>query len=134
MWIEIKNKHSKNLVVGCIYRHPHNNHQNVFQYLESCFGKLAKENNEIYICGDFNYDLIKMETEHTIQNFFNLLCSHGFLPHIIQPTRLTENTTACIDNIFSNNIQDEIISGNILFTLPEHLSQFVSVKSIDALI
>ena len=80
-WIEIKNKHSKNIVVGCIYRHPHNNHQNFFQYLESCFGKLAKENNEIYICGDFNYDLIKMETDHTIQNFFNLLCSYGFLPH-----------------------------------------------------
>ena len=108
--------------IGRLY--PHNNHQ----YLESCFGKLAKENNEIYICGDFNYDLIKMETGHTIQNFFNLLCSYGFLPHIIQPTRLTENTTTCIDNIFSTNIQDEVISGKILFTLSEHLSQFVSVK------
>ena len=49
-------------------------------------------------------------------------------PHIIQPTRLTENTATCIDNIFSNNIQDEIVSGNILFPLSEHLSQFVSVK------
>ena len=43
MWIEIKNKHSKNIVVGCIYRQPHNNHQNFFQYLQSCFGKLPRK-------------------------------------------------------------------------------------------
>ena len=24
-WVEIKNKHSKNIICGCIYRHPHNN-------------------------------------------------------------------------------------------------------------
>ena len=33
-----------------------------------------------------------------------------------------------IDNIFSNNIADEIISGNIYLTLSEHFSQFASVK------
>ena len=32
-----------------------------------------------------------------------------------------------IDNIFSNNIQDDIISGNLLLTLSEHFSQFISV-------
>ena len=62
------------------------------------------------------------------QHFFNLLCSYGFLPHIIQPTRVTENTPTVIDNIFSNNIQDDIMSANILLTLSEHFSQFVSVK------
>ena len=46
----------------------------------------------------------------------------------MQPTRVTENTATVIDNIFSNNIQDDIISGNIPFTLSEHFSQFVSVK------
>ena len=44
------------------------------------------------------------------------------------PTRLTTNTSTVIDNIFSNNIQDEVISGNILLTLSEHFSQFISVK------
>ena len=41
---------------------------------------------------------------------------------------MTENTATVIDNIFSNNIQDDIISGNILLILSEHFSQFVSVK------
>ena len=41
---------------------------------------------------------------------------------------MTENTATVIDNIFSNNIQDIIESGNILSTLSEHFSQFLSVK------
>ena len=66
-WIEIKNKTSKNIVCGTLYRHPHYNFNVFFNYLESCLSTLAKENKEIYICGDFN--------------FFNLLCSYGLLPH-----------------------------------------------------
>ena len=80
------------------------------------------------MCGDFNLDLLKIESDHNCQHFFNLLSSYGFLPHILQPTRVTENTAAVINNIFSNNIQDNIVSGNILLTLSEHFSQFLSVK------
>ena len=127
-WIEIKNKSSKNIVIGSIYRHPHNNFDDFFLYLEKCFGKLVKENKEMYICGDFNFDLLKIDTDHIAQKFFNLLCSYGFQPHIFQPTRVTENTATVIDNIFSNNFHDEMVSGNILLTLSEHFSQFVSVK------
>ena len=57
-----------------------------------------------------------------------LLCSYGLLPHILQPTRVTEHSATVIDNIFSNNIQDDIISGNILLTLSKHFSQFISVN------
>ena len=59
---------------------------------------------------------------------YNLLCSYGYLPKIIQPTRVTENKSSLIDNIFSNNLKDNSISGNILLTLSEHFSQFLSIK------
>ena len=99
-----------------------------FQYLETCLATLAKENKEVYICGDYNFDLLKVDTDHLTQHFFNLLCSYGFLPHILQPTRVTENTSTVIDNIFSNNIQDDIISGNVLLNLSDHFAQMVSVN------
>ena len=113
-WIEIQNKRSKNMVIASIYRHSHNNFNEFFQYLENCLSQVVKENKELYICGDFNFDLLKIDTDHYTQHFFNLLCSYGFLPHILQLTRVTDNTATVIDNIFSNNIQDNIICGNII--------------------
>ena len=81
LWIEIKNTRSKNIVIASIFRHPHNNFNEFFQYLESCLSQVMKENEELYICGDFNFDLLKIDTDHYIRHFFNLLCSYGFLPH-----------------------------------------------------
>ena len=49
-------------------------------------------------------------------------------PQIIQTTRVTPNTATNIDNIFINNITDDIICGKILLTFSEHISQFVSVN------
>ena len=59
-----------------------------------------------------------------------MLCSYGFLPLIVQPSRVVENQTpSLIDNIFCNNLSDDIISGNIYLTLSEHFCQFASIKS-----
>ena len=68
-WIEIKNKNSKNIITGSIYRHPHYNFNEFLKYLENCLSKLAKEDKEIYVCGDFNFDLLKNETEQHTQTF-----------------------------------------------------------------
>ena len=82
----------------------------------------------IYICGDFNIDLLKVDEISNDQLCYNLICSFGFLPLITQPTRVVDNQTSLIDNIFSNNLSDEIISGNIYLTLSEHFCQFASVQ------
>ena len=70
-WIEIKNNRSKNIVIASIYRHPHNFNE-FFQYLENCLVKVVKENKELYICGDFNFDLLKIDSDYNTQHFFNL--------------------------------------------------------------
>ena len=41
---------------------------------------------------------------------------------------MTENAATIIGNIFNNNLQDDILSGNVLLTLSEHFSQFVSIN------
>ena len=125
---KLKNLKSKNIVIGCVYRHPRYNLKEFISYLEKCLNKLGKENKEIYICGDFNIDLLKIEEDHGYQEFYNLLCSYGYLPKIIHPTRVTEHNSSLIDNIFSNNLSNITISGNILLTLSEHFSQFLSVE------
>ena len=129
VWMEISNKSSKNIICGCIYRHPNHDLTDFLVYLESVLKTVSTEDKEVYICGDFNVDLLKLDDVNSYLNFYNLLCSYGFLPLIIHPSRVVENQTpSLIDNIFSNNISDEIMSGNIYFTLSEHFSQFASVK------
>ena len=54
----------------------------------------------MYICGDFNIDLLKIETIHSDQEYYNILCSYGFLPQTIQPKSGWESPSL-IDNIFT---------------------------------
>ena len=130
VWVEIKNKRNKNILRGCIYRHPKHDLSEFMIYLETSLKNVSSENKEVSICGDFNVDLLKIDGINNYQLYYNLICSFGFLPLIIQPTRVVDNQTpSLIDHIFSNNLSDEIISGNIYLTLSEHFCQFASVKS-----
>ena len=88
-WVEVVNKLSKNIVVASIYRHPRYNLTEFTSYLEKCLNKLIKEKKEIYLCGDFNIDLLQIENNSKYQQFYDMLCSYGFLPKITQPTRVT---------------------------------------------
>ena len=133
VWTEIKNSNSKNIVCGCIYRHPKEQEEleEFMSYLEPILKKLSDENKEIIICGDFNVDLLKINNPRysSYLNFYNLLTSNGLLPLIVHPTRIVDGQTpSLIDNIFSNNISDFVTSGNIYLTLSEHLSQFASIN------
>ena len=69
-WVEIKNKRSKNIICAAIYRHPHDTHfQEFFEYMEHSITKLSEEKKEIYICGDLNIDLLKLESNRKYQQF-----------------------------------------------------------------
>ena len=108
VWIEIKNNNSKNIICGCLYQHPRYDLSQFLRYLEKCLKIIAKENKEVYICGDYNIDLLKTESINSNQEYYNLICSYGFLPQIIQPTRVVKTKPPLIDNIFTNNISDDL--------------------------
>ena len=129
IWIEIKNEKSKNIVCGCVYRHPRYQQADFLEYMDSTLHQIVKEGKELYLCGDFNIDFIKTDTERCSTDFYSLLNSHGLLPYIIHPSRVVDGSMpSLIDNIFSNNITDSVISGNIYMQLSEHFSQFASIK------
>ena len=47
-----------------------------------------------------------------------------FLPHFALSTRITSYSQALVDNIFSNYIYQEIVSGSLVATISDHLPQF----------
>ena len=66
--------------------------------------KLSKENKTVFISGDINIDLLNYDQHSPNNEFFDSLSSHMVLPHIIQPTRIRNNSKTLIDNIDSNVI------------------------------
>ena len=133
IWIEINNKNSKNVICGSIYRHPNDkslSYDNFLIYLESCLSKLSNENKEVYLCGDFNSDLLKLDKVKNYKTFYELMCSYVFLPQILQPTRTQGDSSTIIDNIFTNTCGRKIHSGNIITDFSDHYSQFVSVRRV----
>ena len=74
--------------------------------------------------GDFNLDLLKSDSDHDISDFYEFLCSFGFRPLILQPTRVTASSAPLIDNIFINSLETESKGGNITTSVSGHFSQF----------
>ena len=69
--------------------------------------------------------------EHNQTNeFLYSLTSNSFIPLILQPTRITSHSTTLIDNIFSNVIDPDIISGNLTATISDHLPQFAIIPNM----
>ena len=58
------------------------------------------------------------------------MSSFGILPFILLPTRIAGNSATIVDNIFTNNINNTIISGNVVTDFSDHFSQFISVHRL----
>ena len=85
-------------------------------------------NKQVYILGDFNIDLLNYDSHISTGNFVNLFLSQHFLPYIVHPTRVSDQSATIIDNIFSNACNFDTISGNILTQISDHFPQFIIVK------
>ena len=92
--------------------------------------KLSKENKTVFLLGDFNIDLLNYDQHSLTNEFLDSLSSHMLLPHIVQPTRIRNNSKTLIDNIYSNVITPNNISGNITATISDHLPQFLIAPDI----
>ena len=103
--------------------------KNIFKDLVE---KLSSENKITYLSGDFNIDLLKTDTDDKTSDFYNILTSNLFIPHITLPTRITSDSQTLIDNIFSNDPDfAQGVSGNFTFSISDHLAQFLIMPRPD---
>ncbi|MCP4485640.1 MAG: endonuclease/exonuclease/phosphatase family protein, partial [Flavobacteriaceae bacterium] len=124
-WIEIENKSKANSVFGVIYNHPRRNTSAFLDYLQSVFAKLNRENKVVFLCGDFNLNLLKTDISPNVDSFLNLLLSNFFQPLILKPTRFNDRSApSLIDNIFINSLEPLTISGNLIDKISDHLPNF----------
>ena len=131
VWIEVKIPGiKKDVIIGCIYRHPKGNVNLFTEQLEKNISKIDLEKKICIICGDLNIDLFK-QTHIPSENFTNVLLSHNYMPHITLPTRITDTSATLIDHVFLKHdpclIDDEFFSGNIFNDISDHLPNFLMI-------
>ena len=69
--------------------------------------------------------------EHNQTNeFLDSFAARSFIPLILQPTRITSHSNTLIDNIFSNVIDPDIISGNLTASISDPLRQFSIIPNM----
>ena len=124
------------LVIGNLYRPPRDLVTDVQRFLtewENLLVFFETKNWEIALCGDFNLDLLKLKEKSHINEYYDLNLSHGFVPKLTFPTRLTSHSKTLIDNIYlklSNNYSKST-AGSIWSSISDHLPCFVSLDYLN---
>ena len=128
IFVNIKLQSTRNVKIGCIYRAP-NTDMELFNDEMLATLEFFKNNN-VYLCGDFNVDLLKYNEHQNSRNFINTMFSYGYYPMINYPTRITCNSATIIDNIFTNVLHEESISGIIINDITDHLPIFCLMENV----
>ena len=127
LWIKINRYPYRNLVCGILYRHPGGKPEDFTKYLYSTLDTLSKEKKLCLFMGDLNIDVLNFEH---CQISEDTIVSYDFLPHILQPTRITDHTATLIDNIFFNSNEFFSVSGNLVCDLTDYLPFFLFLNTL----
>ena len=97
--------------------------------IENLLAELRDKNREVLLAGDYNINLLQLETREAYEDFFDNMLSNGFYPKITLPTRLDRNTCTLIDNVYFklSPMILESMAGIIFTRISDHLPYFISV-------
>ena len=102
--------------------------------LESTFIEIVNPKKSNIVVGVIyrhpSMDLTDFNCSYLNKLLENICKEQKSIPLILQPTRITSHSTTLIDNIFSNVIDPDIISGNLTATISDHLPQFAIIPNI----
>ena len=128
-WIELARTAKKNIVIGCVYRHPKGNRELFYTILKDQLEKLNTKGHEVLVLGDFNENLLKYNEDKQTSEYLDMLLSLGFMPIITKPTRITDHTATLIDHIYTNTPEKLIKSGLCLADISDHLPLFCTMAN-----
>ncbi|XP_013868123.1 uncharacterized protein LOC106520513 [Austrofundulus limnaeus] len=126
--IEIQFEKQKNIMVSCVYRAPASDTEVFTNYMETLFAKMHQK--VIFICGDFNIDMLNPNMVKSTSNFIDTMHSLGLYPLITKPSRITTHSSTLIDNIFTNYMESKLRSGLLINDISDHLPVFVILEDV----
>lgn len=123
--VHLISKQHKQFVVSCVYRAPGSCITTFCEHLRPIIANLFKSKNSMYVCGDFNINLLNHAVHPPTLEFLNLMSNYALIPVITKPTRITKSSQTVIDNIFTNECITPIDSGILVNDLSDHLPIFL---------
>ena len=94
----------------------------------SLFKKLNREDKFWFLMGDFDINLMKINSEYDNSYFYNTMCSYFFTPLVLQAAKVTDKSKTLIDNISFISFEFPTLSGNISHSISDHFIQFVILE------
>ena len=123
----------KNVNFGVLYRPPNTDIHCFTDVLKDICEKIRYENKPCYLMGDYNINLLNVESHSPTADFNDTMFSYGFIPLITRPTRVTQSSATLIDNIFTNQLVDlhnESMQGILITDISDHYPIFHMSKSV----
>ena len=108
-----------------LYRPPHTQVTHLIScinYFNTTISQFEARNETPYVCGDYNINLLLINKNINCSGFFECILGSGYIPSIILPTRLSDNSSL-IDNIIYNKQRNLIFA----IILENHISDHQTI-------
>ena len=132
-WIEIENKKSKNVAIGCINRHPNNDCNLFYELLRNTLVTLNNKGHEVVLIGNINIKFLQYNANNITSEYLDMILEMGFMPLITKPTRITDHTATLIDHIYTNVPEKVINAGIFTADITDHLPVFCTIANKNCL-
>ena len=130
LFLEVTLADGKKIIIGDIYRAPREEVNIITTFIVELSHILTLLNRmklPVYLCGDYNINLLKMHEKNSYEEFFETMLVHSYLPNITLPTRLTDTSNTLIDNVFANSAKFEVVSGILINNISDHQAIFTII-------
>ena len=130
LFLEVTLADGKKIIIGDIYRAPKEEVNIITTFiveLSHISTLLNRMKLPVYLCGDYNINLLKMHEKNSYEEFFETMLVHSYLPNITLPTRLTDTSNTLIDNVFANSAKFEAVSGILINNISDHQAIFTII-------
>ena len=117
----------KHLIIGSIYRHPHENQDDFYEVLIKTIEKINQAKYSLLLLGDLNINMMDA-TSKFVNAYKDILLSLGVRNIIDKPTRITETSETAIDHIITNLHPDFIEGGIVKENISDHFPLYAHVK------
>ena len=126
--LHTKYRNKKKIIIGAIYRHPHDNHEIFYSKLAKLLEKTAKK-SYVILCGDININTAPENNKPIVKDYKNLLLTFGCLNLINKYTRIQTDingltTKTVIDHILTNVDTNQAKCGVLYCDISDHLPVF----------